>query len=86
VNANKRMKGVSVEKPIIYGSSALWLGKKSEETKTHKWTCYVRGIDNTDMSYFVKKVIFSLHPSFENPSWKNSLLNLQSMVGANSKL
>jgi hypothetical protein len=35
--------------------------------KTHKWMCYIRGVKGEDISYFVKKVVFNLHPSFPNP-------------------
>lgn len=65
---NKRVKGVTISVPVVYGTIAFSLGKKAEEgVKTHKWTCYVRGINNEDISYYIKKVIFTLHPSFPNP-------------------
>lgn len=35
--------------PIVYGSIAFPLGKKSEFA-THKWTFYVRGPNNEDLS------------------------------------
>src|SRR5436309_2736818 len=53
-------------KPIIYGSIAFWLGKKADETFTHKWCVYVRGVNNEDISYFIKEVVFTLHTSFTN--------------------
>jgi transcription initiation factor IIF auxiliary subunit len=56
-----------VERPIIYGNISWWLGKKADDTKTHRWTTYVRGPHNEDLSYFIKKVVFTLHPSFPNP-------------------
>ena len=31
-------------KPIVVGSCAWWLGKRSEETKSHEWTVYVRAL------------------------------------------
>lgn len=31
---------------------------------THRWTIYLRSWTNEDMSYFIKKVVFNLHPSF----------------------
>jgi YEATS domain-containing protein 4 len=55
-----------IVKKIVYGSVAFWLGKKADESISHKWCVYVRGLENEDISYFVKKVIFTLHPSFEN--------------------
>jgi hypothetical protein len=30
------------------------------------WCCYVRGVNNEDIAYFVKSVIFTLHETFEN--------------------
>jgi len=62
-----RTKNTVVERPVIVGTIAYWLGKKAEETKTHKWTAYLRGPNNEDLSYFIKKVVFQLHPSFKNP-------------------
>jgi hypothetical protein len=53
-------------KEIIYGSIAFWLGKKADETVSHKWAVYVRGINNEDISYFIKEVTFTLHSSFNN--------------------
>lgn len=61
------MRGIVVERPIVYGTIAFYLGKKAVEGKTHKWTAHVRGLYNEDISYMIKKVIFTLHPSFENP-------------------
>lgn len=55
-----------ISKSIVYGSVAFWLGKKSEQNLTHKWCVYVRGINNEDISYFVKEVVFTLHATFEN--------------------
>lgn len=63
---SRRMKNTVVERPIIVGTIAHWLGKKADETKTHKWTAYLRGPNNEDLSYFIKKVVFQLHPSFKN--------------------
>ncbi len=63
----KRVKGISLERAIVHGSIAWPLGKKAEEGKTHKWVCYVRGYNNEDVSYYIQKVVFTLHPSFINP-------------------
>ncbi|ETV87038.1 hypothetical protein H257_02048 [Aphanomyces astaci] len=65
--SNERQKGVVVSKAIAYGSVATYLGRKSEETKTHRWHIYVRGIENEDLSYMISKVVISLHSSFANP-------------------
>lgn len=34
---------------------------------THEWTCLLRSVDGEDLSVFVKKVVFVLHPSFAQP-------------------
>uniref|UniRef100_K3X910 YEATS domain-containing protein n=1 Tax=Globisporangium ultimum (strain ATCC 200006 / CBS 805.95 / DAOM BR144) TaxID=431595 RepID=K3X910_GLOUD len=65
--ADVRQKNVVVCKPIVYGSVATYLGRKAEETKTHRWSIYVRGVDNEDLSYMVSKVVITLHMSFANP-------------------
>ncbi|CAD8055645.1 unnamed protein product [Paramecium sonneborni] len=57
---------MQISKSIVYGTIATWLGRKSDEKKTHSWICYVRGVNNEDLSYFIEKVIFVLHSSFEN--------------------
>lgn len=53
--------------PVVYGSIAFWLGRKADELHTHKWTLFVRGPRNEDLSYFISKVVFVLHPSFAEP-------------------
>ena len=52
--------------PYIYGSLAFSMGKKGD-SYTHKWICYVRGVNNEDLSYLIEKVTFTLHASFTNP-------------------
>ena len=49
------------------GSMAFYLGKKAEEFSTHRWVIYVRGPQGEDISAFIEKVTFSLHPSFPDP-------------------
>ncbi|KAK9841150.1 hypothetical protein WJX74_000821 [Apatococcus lobatus] len=64
----KRLKGVEVVYPIVTGTVAFFLGKKATGTASHKWTVYVRGLKNEDLSHVIKKVTFYLHPSFNNPA------------------
>mmetsp|Transcript_15760 Transcript_15760/g.23080 ORF Transcript_15760/g.23080 Transcript_15760/m.23080 type:complete len:231 (-) Transcript_15760:140-832(-) len=55
--------------PIIHGSVARFIDKTTNNSdSTHKWTIYVRGpsVDD-DISSFVSKVVFLLHPSFDCP-------------------
>jgi YEATS domain-containing protein 4 len=74
--------------PVVIGSIAHWLGKKADESATHKWTLYVRGPNNEDLSTFIAQVAFTLHPSFSEPvrsKWK-SLCSLQFSSGLNLRM
>lgn len=54
--------------PIVYGSMAFYLGKnKSQDLNTHRWSLFIRGPNDEDLSIFVSKVAFSLHESFAEP-------------------
>lgn len=66
-NLSKRLKDVEICVPIVYGTIAFWLGKKATETQSHKWTVYVRGATNEDLGVVIKRAVFQLHPSFNNP-------------------
>lgn len=59
-----------VVRSIIYGSVAVPI-KKPETDHTHKWTVYVKGAHDEDISTYVKRVVFRLHESFPNPSRSN---------------
>jgi len=63
----KRVPDTAVAVPIVYGSIAIFLGKKAHETATHKWTLLLRGPNDEDLSVFISKVAFSLHESFQEP-------------------
>ncbi|XP_070026861.1 transcription initiation factor TFIID subunit 14b-like isoform X4 [Nicotiana sylvestris] len=67
-NTGKKLKELEVGVPIVYGNIAFWLGKKASEFQSHKWTVYVRGATNEDLSVVVKRVVFQLHSSFNNPT------------------
>jgi len=63
-----------ITKPFIYGSIAMYLGKKGQQNYSYKWCVYVRGVHNENISNFIKEVQFTLHDSFENkvrviPKW-----------------
>jgi YEATS domain-containing protein 4 len=65
------LQGVVVERPIVYGSHAYPLLKKDpniDQSHTHQWTVFVRGAGGSDISPFVKKVVFKLHDSFAQPT------------------
>ncbi|KAI5577413.1 hypothetical protein POPTR_009G126200v4 [Populus trichocarpa] len=65
---NKKLKDVEISIPIVYGNIAFWLGKKSNEYQSHKWTIYVRGATNEDLGVVIKRAVFQLHSSFNNPT------------------
>ncbi|KAI8500149.1 PREDICTED: YEATS domain-containing protein 4-like [Branchiostoma belcheri] len=63
-----RTKGLMMVKPIVYGNTARYFGKKREEDgHTHAWSVYVKPFKNEDMSVFVKKIEFKLHETYANP-------------------
>eukprot|EP01006_Ploeotia_vitrea_P001159 TRINITY_DN104315_c0_g1_i1.p1 TRINITY_DN104315_c0_g1~~TRINITY_DN104315_c0_g1_i1.p1 ORF type:complete len:229 (-),score=84.17 TRINITY_DN104315_c0_g1_i1:50-736(-) len=65
---SRRLKDTIVAKPFIYGTAAFSLPHKERtEERTHRWYVYVRGVEHEDLSYFIKKVTFQLHPSLKNP-------------------
>jgi len=41
--------------------------KRTPEGFTHDWELFVRGADNTDIHFFVDRVVFHLHDTFPNP-------------------
>ncbi|PIA56039.1 hypothetical protein AQUCO_00700398v1 [Aquilegia coerulea] len=65
---NKKLKDVEISVPIVYGTISFWLGKKASEYHSHKWTVYVRSATNEDLGAVVKRAVFQLHPSFNNPT------------------
>lgn len=55
-----------IVKPFVYGSIAMFLGRKGQQNNSYKWCVYVRGVNNENISNFIKEVQFTLHDSFEN--------------------
>ena len=37
-------------------------------SQSHKWTVYVRGATSENLGVVIKRVVFQLHPSFNNPT------------------
>ncbi|XP_039158077.1 transcription initiation factor TFIID subunit 14b isoform X4 [Eucalyptus grandis] len=73
---SRRLKDAEISLPIVYGTIAFYLGRKASDlfvstvirSQSHKWTVYVRGATNEDLSAVIKRVVFQLHPSFNNPT------------------
>lgn len=57
---------------LAYGNIAIPLPKGAKsgvpDDHTHRWTIFLRGADNQDISYAVAKVVFHIHDSFASPS------------------
>jgi YEATS domain-containing protein 4 len=60
-------KNITVVKPIVYGNSARYFGKKREEDNhTHEWTFYLKPYENEDPSSYIQRVHIKLHDSYTN--------------------
>lgn len=63
---------MSISRPIIYGNTAQPIGDKrppgAPDEHTHTWTIFVKGPNGEDLSYFIKKVVFKLHDTYNNPT------------------
>ncbi|XP_016899133.1 transcription initiation factor TFIID subunit 14b isoform X2 [Cucumis melo] len=64
----RKLKDMEICVPIVCGTIAFYLGRKASESQSHKWTVYVRGATNEDLGVVIKRVVFQLHPSFNNPT------------------
>ncbi|VIO99785.1 Uncharacterized protein BM_BM17097 [Brugia malayi] len=63
----ERVKDKIFIRPIVYGNTAHYLGKKREEDgHTHEWTVFVKPYYNEDPSKYIRKVQFKLHDSYAN--------------------
>jgi len=67
-------KGTTVYRAIVYGNRATPLTHVKNppttvpESHTHQWTVSLHGPGNSDVSHFIKKVVFKLHDSFASPT------------------
>ncbi|KAJ5168999.1 Protein AF-9 [Penicillium canariense] len=66
---NKRVKGVSVFRPFIFGSEAQPFDPEKRPANappdhTHQWRIFVKGVNDEDISYWLKKVQFKLHETY----------------------
>ena len=66
--AARRLSNTTACLPLVHGSVAWYLGKKADEFQTHRWTLYLRGANNEDLSACISKVVFHLHASFQQPT------------------
>ncbi|KAL1899806.1 NuA4 histone H4 acetyltransferase complex and the SWR1 complex subunit [Sporothrix stenoceras] len=70
----KRVKGCQIFRPFVYGSTSRPFDDKTNpkppgvpDDHTHSWTVFVKGVDDTDISYWLRRVQFKLHESIPNP-------------------
>jgi hypothetical protein len=56
IDTSNRQMGYEFVLPVVTGSIAFFLGTKSSQYVTHKWTVYVRHPNNEDLSHIVQKV------------------------------
>ncbi|KAK7749063.1 NuA4 histone H4 acetyltransferase complex and the SWR1 complex subunit [Diatrype stigma] len=69
----KRMKGVQIYRPFIYGTTARPFNDTDNPKPpgvpadhTHSWQVFVKGIEDTDIFYWLRRVQFKLHESIPN--------------------
>lgn len=71
--SGNRVKELTVTRPFMYGNLTVPLEMKDRRRDTppdhtHKWTVFVRDpAGKDDMSYFIKKVVFKLHDTYNMP-------------------
>lgn len=56
----------------VYGSIATPVNPDKKPPNlpmdhTHQWTVSVKGVNDADISHFIKKVQFKLHDTYANP-------------------
>lgn len=70
----KRVKGIQIHRPFIYGTIAKPFDPVTNPKPphvnpehTHSWTVFVKGVADADITYWLRKVQFKLHESIPNP-------------------
>lgn len=76
----KRVKGVQIFRPFVYGTTARLFDEKTNpkppgtpDDHTHSWTVFIKGIDDIDITYWLRRVQFKLHESIPNHVRSTSL-------------
>jgi len=70
-SSTKRVKGVQIYRPIVYGNIATPITKENRTSNlppehTHRWTVSLKGVYDEDITYFIKRVQFKLHETYTN--------------------
>ncbi|KAI1302596.1 hypothetical protein F5Y03DRAFT_206819 [Xylaria venustula] len=71
--AGKRVKGVQIFRPFVYGTTARPFNDTDNprpvgvpSDHTHSWQVFVKGVEDTDIFYWLRRVQFKLHESIPN--------------------
>jgi YEATS domain-containing protein 4 len=68
----KRVKLTQIRRPFIVGSTAVPFSSTNPrppgvpDNHTHSWQVFVKGVDDTDITYWLRRVQFKLHESIPN--------------------
>jgi len=69
----KRVKGCQIYRPFVYGTTARPFDEKTNpkpagvpDDHTHSWCVFVKGIEDVDITYWLRRVQFKLHESIPN--------------------
>ncbi|PGH21624.1 hypothetical protein AJ80_03057 [Polytolypa hystricis UAMH7299] len=67
--STKRIRGISAFRPFVYGSEAQPFDPANRpagvpEDHTHRWRVFVKGVNDEDISYWLRKVQFKLHETY----------------------
>lgn len=71
-SSHKRIKQISISKPIVYGNTATKFSPinpippTAPKDHTHSWTVFVKDPTGNDLSTYIKKVVFKLHDTYPN--------------------
>ncbi|KAF3402151.1 hypothetical protein DPV78_004063 [Talaromyces pinophilus] len=65
----KRVRGVSVYRPFVFGSEAHPFDPENKPANappdhTHQWRVFVKGVNGEDITYWLRKVQFKLHETY----------------------
>jgi YEATS domain-containing protein 4 len=68
----KRVKLTQVRRPFVIGTTAVPFSEANPrpvgapDNHTHSWLVFVKGLEDTDITYWLRRVQFKLHESIPN--------------------
>lgn len=84
----KRVKLTQIRRPFVVGSTAVPFSDTNPkppgtpDNHTHSWQVFVKGLEDTDITYWVRRVQFKLHESIPNYIRSTSRVPLGGPAGA----